>query len=348
MDYIHKYDIVDVEMKNGRIFRPQTNRIIGEGDIKADVFGVRLFRDGEQITLTGATVTGYFVRADGSTVVLTGAVNESNIAYVRLAEACYAIEGNFSLSVKVTGTDPNSQTITGTMRIVDGTVVSTTTGTIVDPGTLVADIDDLIAEIHGATEELEDVVASLPADYSDIWESFAPAFSADASYREGQFVTYDGAVWRFSTDHSGAWNADHARQTDMGANLYDNFTPIWQFLKYFAYHGGRTDITTTGTTRKYWNCSTDTAVLTDIANDDFGRSTRLRFRRGRSTPVTVKSATRTLPGHVWLRTTTTRSSRPPATSTDRHRASATRSSSRPAARSCCCPLPAFPTRRYPG
>lgn len=146
MAQIHTNNIVNIELnKNGRMFRSFINEAIGEGDVKANVFGFRLYRDGQLLDISDCTVNGYFVRADGSTVVLTGAVNESQIAYVRLAQSCYAVEGNFSLAIRLIGGDE-----AGTMRIVDGTVVNVTTGTVVDPGSVVPSLADLMAVIGRA------------------------------------------------------------------------------------------------------------------------------------------------------------------------------------------------------
>lgn len=146
MPYIHRNDIVDIELNRaGNLFRSFANRMIGEGDSNGNVFGFRLFRDGVKVDLSDCAVNGYFIRADGSTVVMNGAVNSSGVAYVRLPASCYTVEGNFSLAIKITGGDE-----AGTMRIVDGTVVNTTTGTIIDPGSVVPDLADLMAVIERA------------------------------------------------------------------------------------------------------------------------------------------------------------------------------------------------------
>lgn len=40
--------------------------------------------------------------------------------------------------------------------------------------------------------------------------NIAPEFSASASYSKGDYVTYNGNLYRFTTAHSGAWNASDA------------------------------------------------------------------------------------------------------------------------------------------
>ena len=154
---IYREDIVNIELTGGTVSRTFMNHTIGSGDEDANRFGVRLFRNGEAENVGGGC-TGYFIRADGETVVITGAVS-GNLAYVTLPETCYAVEVNFTLAIKCTG-----GSVTGTMRIVDGTVAKTSSSAIVDPGTLVDGIDDLI-------EAIEDAVASIPEDYSALSET---------------------------------------------------------------------------------------------------------------------------------------------------------------------------------
>lgn len=157
---IYKQDIVDVELNNGKIFRGFLNNSIGSGDDKANRFGVRVFRNGEPENI-GGTCAGFFIRADGATVIINDGVVEGNMAYVTLPETCYAIEGAFSLAIKCTG-----GSVTGTMRIVDGVVSRTATNTAVDPGTVIPSISALISAI-------EEAVASVPMDYSGMKRTIA-------------------------------------------------------------------------------------------------------------------------------------------------------------------------------
>lgn len=152
---INREDIIDIDLKSGNLFRNFMNHAIGEGDINGNRFGVRVFRDGEAVSLSGCTVTGYFIRMDDQTVVCPGEKNE-NMAYVILPQNCYAKEGNFTLAIKITGGE-----ITGTMRIVDGTVVNTTTDAVLDPTGVIPDIDELITVIERAEDAAEAI-----ADFS--------------------------------------------------------------------------------------------------------------------------------------------------------------------------------------
>lgn len=152
---IYHEDIVNIDLENGTIHRSFMNHSIGYGDDDANRFGIRAFRNGVAEDL-GGTCAGYFIRADGATVAIGDGVVSGNVAYVTLPEACYAVEGNFTLTIKVSGGG-----VTGTMRIVDGVVSRTSTSTAVDPGTIIPSVEALISAI-------DDAVASIPQDYSEL------------------------------------------------------------------------------------------------------------------------------------------------------------------------------------
>lgn len=117
----YKQDIVDINLNTGSIFRSFLNHSIGFKNDDADRFGIRCFRDGEPVDLTGTSCQAVFMRPDGSNLALTSYGNVSgNVAYVTLPQACYDYEGQFCLSIQLVGGG-----VTGTMRIVDGMVVNT-------------------------------------------------------------------------------------------------------------------------------------------------------------------------------------------------------------------------------
>lgn len=149
MGDIKRADIVGIDLTNGKLYRSFANKQIGEGDEYGNVFGGSLTRNGEPVDISGATVTGYFIRPDNACVIIEGTAS-GNIFSVTLPAQCYAYEGNFSLAIKVsTGGE------TETMRIVDGTVVNTATGTVIDPGGIVPDLEELMAVVERAEDAVE-------------------------------------------------------------------------------------------------------------------------------------------------------------------------------------------------
>lgn len=147
---IYREDIIDIELESGTVTRSFMNKAIGEGDIKGNRYGFRCLRNGVPISLNGSTIIGHFTRADGNTIVISGGAVTGDTAFITLPEACYAVEGNFTLAIKlISGGE------TGTIRIVDGTVISTTNGTIIDPGNVVPDLSDYLAAVEAAEDAAE-------------------------------------------------------------------------------------------------------------------------------------------------------------------------------------------------
>lgn len=149
---IYKSDILDIDLENGMVFRSFMNKSIGEGDSYENRFGFRCKRNGEPVSLSGSTVIGHFIRADGTTVEINGGSVSGDTAYITLPAACYAVEGQFTLAIKLSGGG-----ITGTFRIIDGTVVNTTNGAVVDPGEVIPDLSDYLAVVEDAEDAAETI-----------------------------------------------------------------------------------------------------------------------------------------------------------------------------------------------
>ena len=157
---IYKEDIQTIDLETGTISRTFLNKVLGEGDAYGDRFGVIVQRGGQPVDLTGVSVSGFFIRANGTTESLSGSRSGSK-CWVDLPAACYAVEGNFTLGIKLT----HSGT-TVTARIVDGTIVNTSLGSIYDPGSLIPDLADwtaLVSRAEAAAEKIEsfDITATL-------------------------------------------------------------------------------------------------------------------------------------------------------------------------------------------
>lgn len=150
---LNKTDIIDIDLNIGSVFRSFANKIVGEGDKNVNRYGVRLWRDGEPVSIGGASCMGYFIRhGHGDTVTINGGLFSGQEAFVTLPEACYAYDGAFTLVIKLVGGD-----VTGTMRIIDGTVVDSMIGSPIDPGGVIPDISDLMAVIERAEDAAETI-----------------------------------------------------------------------------------------------------------------------------------------------------------------------------------------------
>lgn len=190
-------EAVHVRYLDGNVFSMDNN---------GNKIGVNVFSGGEPVTLSGS-ISANVIRSDGATVVVSGESSE-NSAWVVLPQAAYAVPGVISVVIKNTV----SSDVT-TLGAVVANVYQSTTDTTVDPGQIIPSVQALITSIETA-------VASIPADYSSLWTSLAPAFDSTKSYVAGQYVTYNGGVYRFTTAHSGSWVAADATAVNIGGELY--------------------------------------------------------------------------------------------------------------------------------
>ena len=148
---LYHSDIVDIELESGTVHRSFAQKIVGKNDSNANRYGVRLWRNGEPVDIGGSTCMGFFIRhANGDTVTIDGGLFNGQEAYVNLPEDCYKYPGGFSLVIKLLDGD-----ITGTMRIVDGTVVDSMIGPPIDPGGVIPDLSDLLEVIERAEDAAE-------------------------------------------------------------------------------------------------------------------------------------------------------------------------------------------------
>lgn len=190
---IYKVDIVDVELNNGNIYRSFLKHSIGSGDSAANRFGVRVFRDGEPVSLSGVTCEGFFRNGNGENIALTsyGTVS-GNTAYVTLPQACYNYEGQFALAIKLIGGG-----VTGTMRIVDGVVDNTHTGGAVAPTSSVPTYQEILAvydQMVESVEKVEGFEIVLMDKYEKKLKAISPNMydKSDAGIKPGYYATPNG------------------------------------------------------------------------------------------------------------------------------------------------------------
>lgn len=118
--------------------------LYASGDKNAHIFELSLYRGAEEIDLSGASAQGYFIRADGYTVPITGAIS-GNIVTFTLSEGCYYVVGNFNLIIKVSIAESRKSVFWG-----NGYVVRSMTDAIVDEENVIPSLDELLAQISAA------------------------------------------------------------------------------------------------------------------------------------------------------------------------------------------------------
>jgi hypothetical protein len=127
-------------------------QMVSEGNVSANRIGAYVYKDGQPYNL-GGNCTGMVMRADGTTVPLTGVI-DGNAAYVVLDQPSCAIPGPIQVAVNwVSGSN------TTTLIVAYGTVIHTDTRNYVEPGTPIPDINTLLAAI----EDMETATAAANA-----------------------------------------------------------------------------------------------------------------------------------------------------------------------------------------
>ena len=168
------------------------------GDALANRVGARVYKNGAAVSLVGSCA-GEAILSTGGTVALTGTISDG-MAYVDLPAACYAVQGKIEIFVNWTS---GSKTVTlvhgfGNVRLTD-------TGTVIDPGTVIDSVSDLI-------DAIDEAVSSIPSEYSDLLATIAPDYD-DLTFpvAAGDQCWYSGTLYRAKADilSSETWTAAH-------------------------------------------------------------------------------------------------------------------------------------------
>ena len=176
------------------------------GDALSDTISVSLYDDDSAYSMSG-TVVCNCIRADGATVAISGSVS-GNTASATLTQACFAVPGVLAVVMRIT-----SGSVTTTLLKALYRVDVAATGTTVDPGTVITDVTALISAIETAR-------ASVPSTYSDLLADIASNFSSSVAYMAGEYVWYDGGLYRFKKYHAaGTWSASDVTAVALGGDL---------------------------------------------------------------------------------------------------------------------------------
>lgn len=172
---------------------------------------------GAAVALSG-TVTGVFRRPDNADIALTGSASDGVVS-VTLTNDCYAVPGRFGLVIYVTS-DSQKTAVYACV----GTVAQTNGGAVA--GSTPQDVVDLINAISAA-------VATIPADYSGLLATIAPAYSNTALYSVGSYAWYSGHLYRciLAITTAETWTASHWQAVDLSEDLANNRRSVETDLK---------------------------------------------------------------------------------------------------------------------
>lgn len=259
---------VKVHYLDGNVFSQDNN---------GNTIGIEVFDDGEPADLSG-TVAASIIRADGTTVAAAGSLSGNKVS-VTLPQAAYAVPGVLSVVIKLT----SGSNVT-TIGAVVGNVYMSTTDSVIDPGTIIPSIDTLIAEIEAA-------VASIPADYSELWTSLAPPFSTSETYSVGQYVTYNGGVYKFTTPHSGTWNTAHVRSVPLGTGIYEDFSDAIATIKRYSFGEGVVNSAMVGVFQRGYNTTPAVGSSVEFRSDSDYTTARLPVAPGEKVTINAGAGT---------------------------------------------------------
>lgn len=181
--------------------------IVFSKDNLSNEITVKLY-NGESEYSGGGTVSATVIRADGRTVPLTGTLT-GNVVSLALIESCMEVPGQIQIFIRLTSGNVKTTVFAGVF-----TAVRTETDAVIDPGTIIPSVTDLINQIDAAID-------SIPADYSTLLGSVASTYSASKTYAVGDYVWYDGALYRCTTAISTAesWTAAHWSSAVLGEDI---------------------------------------------------------------------------------------------------------------------------------
>lgn len=175
--------------------------------------------EGNTVALSG-TPAGVMLRADGQDVTLTCSVSGGVVSATLPANA-YVVPGRFGLTIFLTS-DGQKTAIYAAV----GTVGKTSSGTVAPPAG--SDVVTLVNQINTA-------IAAIPVNFN---AAFAPAYSDSGLYSVGQYVTYNGTLYRCITPvtTSGTWSTNSSKFTaaTLGNDVYDLKSAISGLPKIFT------------------------------------------------------------------------------------------------------------------
>ena len=149
--------------------------LYASGDKDAHVFELSLYRGAEEMDLSGASAQGYFIRADGYTVPITGTIS-GNVVTLTLSEGCYYVVGNFNLIIKVSIGESRKSVFWG-----NGYVVRSMTDAIVDEENVIPSLDELLAQIAATESAAKAANQAASAANSAATSAAQAASAADAN-----------------------------------------------------------------------------------------------------------------------------------------------------------------------
>ena len=153
---------VDLHLDGGRTAAIDLGPILYVGDNKPLRLGVRLYDADGEVDVPDDGVSGWAIIASGETISPFTGGNDGNKGWIDVPQAALVTPGRVEIFLRIT--DGNDMTVS---LYATGTVKRTTTGTVVNPGTVIPNVDQLntaaaqcIAATEAAQAALTDAVTA--------------------------------------------------------------------------------------------------------------------------------------------------------------------------------------------
>ena len=130
--------VVDID---AGVTQEDLHRLFAVADAQAHTFKITVMSKGQAQSLSGHTVVGYFMTRYHGTIVINGSISE-NVATLVLPAACYAHNDGFQLIIRLVSGSTKTAIYWG-----NGYVSRSASDPTIDPGSVVPNIDDLLAKI---------------------------------------------------------------------------------------------------------------------------------------------------------------------------------------------------------
>lgn len=149
--------IVDVHLEQGRLAEVELGPTLYEEDSNGLKLGVRLWRNGEAVDVTG-TVSGWAIVSTGQTISpFDDTGYDGNEAWVLVPQGAL-VPGRIEIFLRITGDSDSAVTLHAT-----GTVRRTKTGEIIVPGDPLPDVDQirtLLGDLNEAINNAEALIGN--------------------------------------------------------------------------------------------------------------------------------------------------------------------------------------------
>ncbi len=165
----------DVSLEQGAQVWVRPNALMLLGDKKAHTIQLHVYSFGVPAVLDGVTVSAYFLRNDGETVLVSGTAS-GNVVTVTLAQECYAYTGDLTASVKLTSGD-----VTLTLCVMVLKIRKAASDAIVDPGSVIPGIDDVLAKMDEMDAAVKAAQTAVEGAEGAVVKAAASADAAAAS-----------------------------------------------------------------------------------------------------------------------------------------------------------------------